>query len=92
MPEQRVVPEELAERFTRFLRSRWPSDAQAAKVLGASTSMIRKVRIGVRLPGRKLAIAIENESASFAEGAIRPSEWDAAVEPVEEQPATGTEG
>jgi hypothetical protein len=74
--ERRVVPERLSNRVQRWAAACGWSDPQAARLLGTSTSMFRKVRVGTRSPGRKLSLAIERLSATWDEGPIRASEWD----------------
>lgn len=92
MAERRVIQEHLSDRFARWLIARgWTSDARAATALDSSVSMIRKIRVGVRAPGRKLANTIERESASWPEGPIRASEWDAA-RVADDLAPTGTGG
>ncbi len=58
-----------------------------AGILGCDGSFLGHIEHGRRLPGRKLANAIEEHSKSWPLGPIRSTEWDA----LEESDCRGSE-
>lgn len=53
------------------------SRAVLGERLGCDGSFLGHIEHGRRMPGRRLAHRIEEESASWTDGPIRSTEWDA---------------
>lgn len=65
-------------RFDAWAASTGESLTQLGAKLGCDSSYVSMLRHGRKWPGRRIANAIERETAAWTGGQIMATEWDAA--------------
>lgn len=65
-------------RFASWCQASGLSQTEIATRLDVAQSFVSKIVNGERFPGRRVAHAIERETADWPEGPIRSVEWDEA--------------
>lgn len=79
-------------RFAAFLEWKGWTQADAADALGCSAAFVSMIFRATKLPGRRVANAIERETSEWPDGPIRATEWDVVELRRRDLAATGTEG
>ncbi len=72
------------ERFEAWTTNSPLSIGQIACALGCHASHVSHLRAGRKVPGRRLAAAIEAATANWDQGTIKVGEWDADLADVRE--------